>query len=446
MARHAARRGENARSRVHAINVLGARLFAHKNDLLARVSALDGFIGRERGPADRGPGRGRQAPCEHVGDLFLLRIEAREQQLHQVARGDAEQRLLLVDQFFLHHVAGDFHRCSARALTRARLEHEEASLFDGELDVLHGCADARDHVLALRVDQELAVESAVARGGVTRERDTRAGRLAHVAVDHRLHVDSRAVEAVDALDAPVADRLVGVPALEHRLDRQLELLERVLRELVTNLLAVDLFVQLAQLDQALLGHIGVELDAVFRFDRREGLLKLLVVHVHHDVAEHVDEPAVGVVREALVPGRIGQALDRLVVQAEVQDRVHHARHRDHRARAHRHEQRVLRVAELLAHLLLDERHALGDLVHQAVRQARARLVVLGARLGRNGHARGYGQTDRGHLGEVGALAAEQRLHRAVAVGLGRTEVEDHLAALCGLWHNLAPAGADDALG
>ena len=55
--------------------------------------------------------------------------------------------------------------------------------------------------------------------------------------------------------------------------------------------------------------------------------EVLVVDAAHDVAEHVDQPAVGVVGEPLVAGRVGEADDRLVVQAEVEDRVHHARHR-----------------------------------------------------------------------------------------------------------------------
>ena len=68
----------------------------------------------------------------------------------------------------------------------------------------------------------------------------------------------------------------------------------------------------------------------------------------HDVAEHLHEAAVGVPGEALVAGRLREPLDRVVVQAEVEDGVHHARHRLAGAGAHRHEQRVLRVAEALA--------------------------------------------------------------------------------------------------
>ena len=84
----------------------------------------------------------------------------------------------------------------------------------------------------------------------------------------------------------------------------------------------------------------------------------------HDVAEHLHEAPVGVPGEALVAGRAREALDRLVVEAEVEDRVEHPRHRLARAGAHGDQQRVVGVAEPLAGLLLEPRERLGDLLGQ----------------------------------------------------------------------------------
>jgi hypothetical protein len=47
-----------------------------------------------------------------------------------------------------------------------------------------------------------------------------------------------------------------------------------------------------------------------------------------DLAEHLQQPPVGVEREPAVAGARRETLDRLVVQAEVEDRVHHPGHRD----------------------------------------------------------------------------------------------------------------------
>ena len=58
-------------------------------------------------------------------------------------------------------------------------------------------------------------------------------------------------------------------------------------------------------------------------------------------------------------------------------------------------------------------------------------VEVGADLGGDGEAGRHGQTDAGHLGEVRALAAEERLHGAVAVGFFVAPGVDVFDALCG---------------
>ena len=99
-----------------------------------------------------------------------------------------------------------------------------------------------------------------------------------------------------------------------------------------------------------------------------------------------------------------------------------------RAGADGHEQRILQVAELLAGLLLEGGDAGLHLRLQRGRIGALVGVVIGADLGRDGEAGGHRQADAAHLGEVGALAAEQRLHGAVAVGLLAEEVDDFGAA------------------
>ena len=85
----------------------------------------------------------------------------------------------------------------------------------------------------------------------------------------------------------------------------------------------------------------------------EGVAEQLALDAQHRAAEHVQQPAVGVVREARVVAARRQALDRLVVQTDVEDGLHHPGHRGGRARAHRHQQRVAGRAEAAAHRLLE---------------------------------------------------------------------------------------------
>ena len=86
--------------------------------------------------------------------------------------------------------------------------------------------------------------------------------------------------------------------------------------------------------------------------RLEERVELLAGQLQDDAGVHGDEAPVRVEGEALVAGLLGQALDRLVVQPEVEDGVHHPGHGELGARAHRHQQRVGGVADHLAHGLL----------------------------------------------------------------------------------------------
>ena len=150
----------------------------------------------------------------------------------------------------------------------------------------------------------------------------------------------------------------------------------------------------------------------------DGVLERLPRHPARDVAEHLHEAPVGVPREAVVLGLLGEPLDRLVVEAEVEDRVEHARHRLAGARAHAHQQRVVVVAELLARLLLEPLERVGHLLGHALGLLLVGLHVGDAGLGgdREAGRDALGAQHPRHLRDVRALAAEQLAHVARALG------------------------------
>ena len=53
----------------------------------------------------------------------------------------------------------------------------------------------------------------------------------------------------------------------------------------------------------------------------------MMLDAQHDVGIHLDEAAIAVIGEAAVPARLRQTFDGLIVEAEIEHRVHHARHR-----------------------------------------------------------------------------------------------------------------------
>ena len=434
-------RGHPAVGREHpsrlddAVDVVGRRLGAHEDDVLPGLAL---FL-RPVGVQDDLPGGGAGRGVEPLRGRFVvgLRVDHRVEELVELARVDARDGLLLGDQAVSDHLHDDAQRGDGRALAGPRLEEVQGALLDRELDVLHlpvvlleprhrvgelaeglrearlhaldglGRPDPGDDVLALRVHEELAPHPLLAGRGVASERHARARVVALVAEDHLDDVDRRSQVIRDLVRAAVDLRARRVPGVEDRANRARELLPRVLRERLARALRVDrreAFRQLAQVGGVELDILG---DAAFVLQGCELPLEELAVDVVDDVPEHLDEPAVRVEGKALVVGRLGKPLDGVVVQAKVQDRVHHPGHRDRRSRADGHEQRVGRVAETLPRRLLELLDVLLDLLPEAVGQPAAEIHVLAAGLGRHGEAGRDREPDRGHLGQADALAAEQ---------------------------------------
>jgi hypothetical protein len=230
---HAAARRQDALGRVHAVDVLGRGLDAHEDDALPcafrfSASSEENTISPAAAPGEAGR---PVATILRVG----LRVDGRMQQLVERAGVDALHRLLGIDDAFVGEIDRDLQRRLGSALAGARLQHPELAFLDGELDVLHVAimplempcrsrqnsriglrhhrlhrrlvgvrgeagglgdvlrrADAGDDVLALRVDQELAVERLLAGRGVAGEGDAGRRGVAHIAEHHRLHVDGGA--------------------------------------------------------------------------------------------------------------------------------------------------------------------------------------------------------------------------------------------------------------
>ena len=197
---HAAARGQDAFGGMHAVDVFRAGFHPHQNDLVSVGLQPRGVIRREHDLAGSRARRSRQAGGD---DLALgFRIDGRMQQLVERGRLDAADGFFLADQSFIRQLDRDAQRGLGRALAAAGLQHPELALLDGEFEVLHVAvvllqrlidarelgeglrhrlfhrrlvgagllarslgdflrrADAGDHVLALGIDEEFAVEAA----------------------------------------------------------------------------------------------------------------------------------------------------------------------------------------------------------------------------------------------------------------------------------------------
>ena len=167
---------------------------------------------------------------------------------------------------------------------------------------------------------------------------------------------------------------------------------------------------------------GIVLNLVLLLDLVEGRFEHVVFHAHHDVTKHVDQTSIGVVRESRIAGGLCQTFDRFVVQAEVENRVHHARHRHGRTRSHGDQQWILGILHLCAEFLLQRLDDRPDFFHQAFGQLLTGLVVHVTDFGGDRKTGRHWQTDACHLCQVGSFATKQLFVRCVAVSSGLPEV------------------------
>ena len=166
--------------------------------------------------------------------------------------------------------------------------------------------------------------------------------------------------------------------------------------------------------QVFSGKLGVALHAASELLGGNGVFEQVAVEAHNHVREHLDETTIAVPREAGVVGMLDKAVDRLVVQAKVQNRVHHAGHRHGSAGTNGNKQWIFGVANTLADALLEVEAVLLNGVERAFRPRVIRVCIFHAGLAGDREARRHGQANEGHFSEVRALAAKDVLHILVA--------------------------------
>ena len=286
-------------------------------------------------------------------------------------------------------------------------------------------ANARHYILALRVQQKLAVELLVANRRIAGETDARGTGVAEIAEDHRLHVHRRAQIVRDVVNAAIVLGAIVLPGTEYCVARHDQLLVRILRKVALGVFLHDLLVFRDHFFQRFGIEVGIELRLFLLLLGVEDFVERRFRNLQHHVAEHLNQTAVGIVGKARVIAALRERFDALIVQAEIENRIHHARHGKLRARADAYQQRILALAEFLTLQLLE----MGQrLFHFAVNLFRNTSVthVFAAGFRLNREARRHGQAGIGHFGQAGAFSAEFVFHLAVAIGFAAAEEVDVL--------------------
>ena len=444
VAGHAAADGQDTLCYLHAGDVFRGGLQTNQNNLLASCRPLFGILCVEDDFAACRAGRCAQSFADQGRILDGIRIKCRVKQSVEVSGLDHGNRLFLGSHALIHQIAGDLQSGLSGSLAVSGLQHVELSVLNGELHILHvavmilkNCADFLElleclretdfhlgnlhrgtdtghDVLALCVGQEFAEQALLAVCRVSRESDARSAVIAHIAECHGLNVDGSSPGIRDVVVAAVNIRTRVVPGTEHSLDGAHQLFLRIIREVTADLCLVLGLELVCQLLQVIRIQIHVLRDTFLGLHGIDQCLKILLADFHNDVGIHLDESAIAVPRPAGISGFCSQRVDNGLIQAQVQNRVHHAGHGRAGTGTDGNQKRILDIAELLSCDLFQLDDVLVDFVHGGLTDLTAILVILRAGFGRDGEALRNRQTDVSHLSQVRTLAAEQFTHVGIA--------------------------------
>ena len=205
----------------------------------------------------------------------------------------------------------------------------------------------------------------------------------------------------------VNDGALVVPRAENSTDGTTELFPRVFGKILAGTLANQFTETIGEGAKGSgielgVGDMGIFGEELF-FQLFDDDFKRLVffarafLNSHHDVSIHLEEAAVTVVGEPLILAPLGQGANRLIVQAEIKNGVHHAWHRVTCARADGNKKRIFHVPKLFPHgdfhfmnrfiNLLIESRGVGSLM----------IVEVGANLGADGETGRNREPNSGHF-------------------------------------------------
>ena len=126
-----------------------------------------------------------------------------------------------------------------------------------------------------------------------------------------------------------------------------------------------------------------------------------------------------------IVGLLHHTFCHLVVQTQVQDGVHHTRHRSTGTRTYRDKQRILLVAELRVHQTLDVLHGCHHVVVQQFHDLLlSYLIVLVTAISSNCETWRNGNTNQVHLSKVSPLTTKFLTHFCISFGLTVAEKID----------------------
>ena len=308
-----------------------------------------------------------------------------------------------------------------------------------------GGADPRHHVLALGVDQVVAIKRILPGARVPGEAHPGGGIVAHVAEDHGADVHRGAVGQIggNVELAAIIHRPFTHPGFKYALDGDHQLGPGILGKRPPGFVLDELLKTLYYFCQGFGGQLRINSGVVLFLDFIKNLIEIGVRQSQADFAEKLQETAVGVIDEALILGQLDHAFGRFIIEPQIENGVHHSRHGQGGTGADRYQQGLGRVPEAFAGLGFQGRHVIMDFVHETFRELRPLSEIIQVGVGGDAEPRRHWQTNLGHGAQSGSLASQQLFIGPVAflegIAIAFFRCLSHVAYLLSIYFRIMSA-------
>ena len=275
--------------------------------------------------------------------------------------------------------------------------------------------DTGHHILALGIDQVLAVNALRASGRISGEGHARSRGVSHISKYHGLYVYRRAPIAGDVIHTSVYNRSLIIPGTEYGLHRLHQLYSGILRELLALVFLINIFKSDNNFLHVVRRQIGVILYALGLFDLIQNPFKIGLGNLHNHIGEHLNKSAVRIISKAGISCLLRKTFYSRIRQTQIQNGVHHARHGSPCPGTHRNKKRTFGISKLLALFLFQICKRRKNLLFDLIRNLSAVVVIVRACLRGHGKALRNRQSQICHLRQIRSFSPEKITHVRVSL-------------------------------
>ena len=215
--------------------------------------------------------------------------------------------------------------------------------------------DTGNHVFTLCINQILAIEKVLTGSSIAAEANTRSRALAHITEYHSLNAYGSTPFVRNSLHLTIQNSTFVHPGVEYSTNGTPQLLVGTSREVFSGLFFHRSLELLHEFLKVFHLKLVIQLHAFSMFHLFYNSLERVYIflvhrfHAQHHVAIHLHETTVRVPCKACIARLARQAFHHFVIQAKIQDSVHHARHGSARTRTYGNQQRILHITEFGTH-------------------------------------------------------------------------------------------------